>query len=105
MRGGLAVWAVGAQVNEGIASLGAIATLIGALGDASKVLPRREGPVPWAPLVYLLSWGLLWSSVFRWQLPTGFGAVRLFGHDVATQRSQAAGRERPPPNQPALQKA
>ena len=80
MRVGLLLWAVGVQVTEGVASRGAIMALVGAARDAQAQRAFSPGaPVEktWRPLFMLLSWGLLWSSLLGWRLPTGFGAARL----------------------------
>jgi O-antigen ligase len=80
MRVGLLLWAVGVQVNEGVASLGAIMALVGAVRDAQAqraFTPWAPVEKAWRPLFMLLSWGLLWSSLLGWRLPTGFGMARL----------------------------
>lgn len=80
MQWGLALWAVGVQVNEGLASAGALLTTFAAALDAglSGAFARPAAVLrSWWPLGALLGWSLLLAPLLAQAAPSGSGAARL----------------------------
>lgn len=76
----LGVWAAGVQLNEALATAGALATVALALVDAAgggALAPPRAVLKAWWPLAAFLGWSLL-APLLAGRPPTGSGAARLF---------------------------